>query len=117
MPTACHDPLVTARVGPLDRQVVELAQRIGKSAALVAFVVDPAHLSPELQGILRAVYKCSSWVKEVSDASDDDSSMKSFRMKKFDGNEDVTHEAIMWGLLLLFIVLPVAWFFYVGLLG
>jgi hypothetical protein len=35
-------------VGPIDRQVVELAQRIGKPAALVAFVVDPAHLSPEL---------------------------------------------------------------------
>lgn len=67
-----HDPVVTARVGPIDRQVVELAERIGKPAALVAVVVDdeeragrvvraedgtlaldPARLSPELRETLR----------------------------------------------------------------
>jgi hypothetical protein len=69
---AWHDPPVTARVRPIDRQVVELAQRIGKPPALVAVVVndeqragrvvraedgtlllDPARLSPELADALR----------------------------------------------------------------
>jgi hypothetical protein len=69
---AWHDPPVTARVGPIDRQVVELAERIGKPPALVAVAVDeeeragrvvraqdrtlaldPARLSPQLTEALR----------------------------------------------------------------
>jgi hypothetical protein len=33
-------PVVTARVGPFDSQLVELAQRIGQPAWLVAVIVD-----------------------------------------------------------------------------
>jgi hypothetical protein len=63
---------VTVRVSPIDSQVVELAERIGKPAALVAVVVDheqragrvvrakdgtlaldPARLTPQLADALR----------------------------------------------------------------
>jgi hypothetical protein len=47
---ACHDPSVTARVGPIDRKVVELAKRIGKPAALVAVVVDDEERAGALYG-------------------------------------------------------------------
>jgi hypothetical protein len=32
--------------------------------------------------------------------------MKSFRMEKASGDQDVTHEALMWILVLLFVIVP-----------
>ena len=38
--------------------------------------------------------------------------MKSFRMEKFDGNKDVTHEALLWLVVLVFVVAPLLVGFY-----
>jgi hypothetical protein len=44
--------------------------------------------------------------------AEDDARMKSFRLEKVRGDQDVTHEALLWLAVYVFIVAPVLWLFW-----